>query len=146
MKITRIVISVISVLTAGVVIAAATTDMHIGCGIYTVDQLRPEAETAILEFRVDRMSGRSISVKHLGSEEAAGRSRFRTRAGTLGGTAKCGSVAESNAHYVIEPIGPSFKAEFRGARPARVVIREGGVELASGTLNASGDATIELTW
>lgn len=146
MNLSRKLIAASGILVAGMIVVAATGQNHVGCGIRAVSGNSHDAGAATLEFRVDRMTGESITVTRVAPVGPASRSAVRTRTTKMGATAKCGSTGGPNAHFVIEPIGPAPKAEFQGEGPVHVVVISAGVELASGMVSAAHDSEIKLAW
>ena len=142
----RALITAAGLLVAGSVIVAATGDNLVGCGIRTVAEAVPGGTTATLEFRVDRMSGNSLAVTRVRSEEAGKVSAVRTHSRSLGGTAKCSSAGGPTTHFLVEAIGSTPTIEFLGEGPVRVVVVSAGVELAYGMVAAGHGSEIKLTW
>ena len=142
----RKLIATSGLLVAGLIIIAATGENHVGCGIRSLGHVSPESGAPTLEFRVDRMTGESITVKRVAADGPSAPSVIRTRTTRMGAVARCSATGGSNAHFVVGLIGPEPKAEFQGEGPVRVVVVNDGVELASGMVSAAHGSEIKLTW
>jgi hypothetical protein len=142
----RKLIATSGLLVAGLIVVAATGQNHVGCGIRALSHESPEAGAATVEFRVDRMTGESITVRRVAADGASAPSVIRTRTRKMGAVARCSATGGSNAHFVVGLIGPAPKAEFQGEGPVRVVVSTDAVELASGMVSAAHGSEIKLTW